>query len=168
MVPTDLEKCLNFFSVWQSAWFFNLPWKLAIFLEKCLKMTFLWKNQKNNGPRNLSCLCVFYAFCTLNFEELRGSVILSSTLSSLVIRWAMFSMLDIVIRCMESYFITEKYVYNTPDNDSIVLGNYNFVLDKSLKSPWISYRKKCANHILWMRYPLWNCPQMNATGTYWW
>ena len=41
MVPTDLEKCLNLNAVLKSAWFFNLPWKGEIFLEKCLKMT-LW------------------------------------------------------------------------------------------------------------------------------
>ena len=41
MVPTDLEKCLNLIAVLKSAWFFNLPWKWEIFLEKCLKMT-LW------------------------------------------------------------------------------------------------------------------------------
>ena len=40
MVPTDLGKCLNLTSVLKSAWIFNLPWKLSIFLEKCLKMTF--------------------------------------------------------------------------------------------------------------------------------
>ena len=62
MVPTDLEKCLNLTdltAVLKSAWSFNLPEKLAIFLEKCMKMTFMVL--KNNGPRNLICLCVFYA-----------------------------------------------------------------------------------------------------------
>ena len=41
MVPTDLEKCLKLNAVLKSAWFFNLPWKWEIFIEKCLKMT-LW------------------------------------------------------------------------------------------------------------------------------
>ena len=54
----------------------------------------------------------------------------------------MFSVVNIVIRCMASYFITEKCIYNTPDNDSIVLEKCNFVLDKSLKSPGNSFRKK--------------------------
>ena len=41
MVPTDLEKCLNWNAILKSAWFFNQPWKWEIFLEKCLKMS-LW------------------------------------------------------------------------------------------------------------------------------
>ena len=49
------------------------------------------------------------------------------------------------MRCMASYFITDKRVYDTPDNDSIVLEKCNFVLDKSLKSPEISFKKKCGN-----------------------
>ena len=40
MVPTDVEKCLNLMTVLKNAWFFNLPWKLTIFLEKWLKMIF--------------------------------------------------------------------------------------------------------------------------------
>ena len=40
MVPTALEKCLNLTTVLKSAWFFNMSWKLAIFLEKHLKITF--------------------------------------------------------------------------------------------------------------------------------
>ena len=32
------------------------------------------------------------------------------------------------------------------DSDSIVLEKYNFVHEKSLKSPWISFLKKCGNH----------------------
>ena len=49
------------------------------------------------------------------------------------------------IRCMASSFVTEKPIYNTPDNDLIVLEKCNFVLDKSLKSPGISFWKKCGN-----------------------
>ena len=41
MVPTDLEKCMQEFDYCiESAWFFNMSWKLAIFLEKYLKITF--------------------------------------------------------------------------------------------------------------------------------
>ena len=40
MVPTGLEKGLNLNAVSKSAWFFNLPWKLSFFLEKCFKITF--------------------------------------------------------------------------------------------------------------------------------
>ena len=47
----------------KSAWFFNLPWKLAISLEKCLKITIMVL--KNNDPRSLISLCVFYAFAHL-------------------------------------------------------------------------------------------------------
>ena len=55
-------------------------------------------------------------------------------------------MVNIVIRCMASYFISEKKrIYNTPDNHSIVLEKWNFILDKSLKSPGISFRKKGEN-----------------------
>ena len=59
----------------------------------------------------------------------------------------LFSMVNIAVtsRDMGSYFITEKRVYETPDNDSIVLEKCNFVLDKSLKSPGIKFRKKCGN-----------------------
>ena len=57
----------------------------------------------------------------------------------------MFSVVNIAIRCMASYFITEKRVYNTPDNDPLVLEKCNFFLDKSLKSPGISFQKKCEN-----------------------
>ena len=32
------------------------------------------------------------------------------------------------------------------DSDSIVLEKFNFVHEKSLKSPWISFLKKCGNH----------------------
>ena len=63
MVPTDLEKCLILTSVLKSAWFFNLPWKLAISLEKCLKITIM--GLKNNDPRNLICLCFFMHFAHL-------------------------------------------------------------------------------------------------------
>ena len=54
---------------------------------------------------------------------------------------------NIEIRCMASYFIAQKRFYNTPDNDSIVLEKCNFVLDKSLKSPGISFQKKYGNHV---------------------
>ena len=54
-------------------------------------------------------------------------------------------MVNIEIRCMASHFITQKRVYNTPDNDSLVLEKCDYVLDKSLKSPGISFRKKCGN-----------------------
>ena len=67
MVPTDLEKCLNLTTVLKSAWFFNLPWKLAIFFEQCLGIYFM--DLKNNGPTNLICLCVFYACCMLDFNK---------------------------------------------------------------------------------------------------
>ena len=40
MVHTDLEKWLNLTTVLKSALIFNLPWKLAIFYEKGLKITF--------------------------------------------------------------------------------------------------------------------------------
>ena len=53
MVPTDIDKCLNLNAVLKSAWIFNQHWKLAIFFEKCLQITF-------NGPRNLMCLCGFF------------------------------------------------------------------------------------------------------------
>ena len=33
------------------------------------------------------------------------------------------------------------------DNDSKVLEKCNFVHEKSLKSPWISFLKKCGNHV---------------------
>ena len=62
--------------IWLLSWkvldFFNLPWKLVIILKKCLKITF--DGLENNGPRNLIiCLCMcFYAFCTFDFNELRG------------------------------------------------------------------------------------------------
>ena len=61
MVPTDLEKCLNLIPVLKSVWFFNPPWKSAIFLEKCLKMTFyglekLWPQK----PITLYSVCVFF------------------------------------------------------------------------------------------------------------
>ena len=49
---------------------------------------------------------------------------------------------------MASYFITEWGIYNTPDNDSIVLEKCNFVHEKSLKSPWISFLKKCGNLVI--------------------
>ena len=49
---------------------FNLPWKLAIFLEKCLIS--LFRGLKNNGPTNLIFLCVFYACCILDFNKLSG------------------------------------------------------------------------------------------------
>ena len=52
---------------------------------------------------------------------------------------------NIEIRCMPSYFITQKRVYNAPDNDPIVLEKCNFVFDKSLKSHIISFWKKCGN-----------------------
>ena len=35
------------------------------------------------------------------------------------------------------------------DSDSIVLEKHNFVHEKSLKSPWISFLKKCGNHVNW-------------------
>ena len=37
MVPTDLQKCWNLTAVLKSAWFCNLPWKLAM-----LQNDFLW------------------------------------------------------------------------------------------------------------------------------
>ena len=64
MVLTDLEKCLNLNVVLKSAWFFSLPWKLSIFLEKCLKTTF--SCLKNKVSRNLICLCIFF----MHFEHL--------------------------------------------------------------------------------------------------
>ena len=42
-------------------------------------------------------------------------------------------------------FHHRKCICNTSDNDSIVLEKCNFVLDKSLKSPGISFWKKCGN-----------------------
>ena len=75
-------------------------------------------------------------------------VILSSNLLSLVIRWSMFFMVDIVVRCMASYFIIEISIYNTSDNDLIVLEKRNFIFEKSLKSLGISFRKKCGNLVL--------------------
>ena len=53
---------------------------------------------------------------------------------------------NILIWCMASYFITE---YNTLDSDSIMLEKCNFVHEKSLKSPWISFlKKRCGNHVI--------------------
>ena len=40
-------------------------------------------------------------------------------------------MVNIVIWRMGMYFITEYTIYNTPDNDSVVLEKRDFVLDKS-------------------------------------
>ena len=57
MVPTDLEKCLNLTSVLKSG---NFPWKL------------LFMGLTSNGPRNFMCLCTFQAFCTFDFNKLRG------------------------------------------------------------------------------------------------
>ena len=72
-------------------------------------------------------------------------MILSSNLLSLLIQCSIFSMVNIEIRCTASHFITQKRVYNTPDNGSLVLEKCYYVLDKSLKSPGISFRKKCGN-----------------------
>ena len=47
---------------------------------------------------------------------------------------------------MASYFITEYRIYNTLDSDSTVLEKCNIVHEKSLKSPWILFLKKCGNH----------------------
>ena len=120
MVPTYLEKCLNLTSVLKIAWIFNLPWKLTIFLEKCLKITVM--GLKNNGSRNLICLCVcfFMQFCTVDFDKLNGdSVILSSNLPSLLVRWSLpipwsvFHMVNIVIWCMASYSWQNKHLQST-------------------------------------------------------
>ena len=48
---------------------------------------------------------------------------------------------------MASYFITQKRIYNTLDSDSIVLEKCNFVHEKSLNNTWISFLKKCGNHV---------------------
>ena len=54
---------------------------------------------KNNGPRNLMYLCVFYAFCTFDFNKSRGFghfVVKSPVPTDLVI--GVFHMANIVIR----------------------------------------------------------------------
>ena len=86
---------------------------------------------KNNGSTNRICLCVFYTCCILDFNQLRGFGNLSSNLLLLLIWWSMFSKVNIVIRCMASYLITEKCVCNTPNNDLIVPEKCYFVLEKS-------------------------------------
>ena len=63
MIPTYFDKCLNFTAVFKSAWYFNRPWKLAIFLKK---NTWKWLiGLKNNGPSNLIWMCVFMHFAHL-------------------------------------------------------------------------------------------------------
>ena len=64
----------------KSAWIWLLSGKVLDFsiclenwqfsLESAWKWLFM--GLKNNSPRNLSRLCVFYVFCTLDFKELRG------------------------------------------------------------------------------------------------
>ena len=81
MVPTDL-KVLEF--------------------DLCLFM-----GLKNNGQRNLICLCVFYAFCTFHFNGLGwfGNFIIKSpdTTDPVI---SVFHMASAVIWCMAYYFIT--------------------------------------------------------------
>ena len=50
------------FSICLENWQFSLKsaWK------------WLFMGLTNNGPRNLSCLCAFYVFYTLDFKELKG------------------------------------------------------------------------------------------------
>ena len=102
----------------------------------------------NNGSTNLICLCVFYECCMLDFNKSMGFcnfVIKSPVTTAPVIH--VFNG-EFVNRCMANYFITEKCIYNTPENDLMVLEKCNFVLDKSLKSPGISFWKKCGNFVL--------------------
>ena len=82
---------------------------------------------------------MFYACCILDFNKLMefGEFVIKSVTTD--------PMVNIEIRCMASYFITQKRVYNTPDNDPIVLEKCNFVFDKSLKSHIISFWIKCGN-----------------------
>ena len=44
-------------------------------------------------------------------------------------------------------------MYNTLDSDSIVLEKCTFVHEKSLKSPWIPFLKKCGNHACCYWFP---------------
>ena len=112
MVPTDLEKCLNLTFVLKSAWIFNLLWKLAVFLEKRLKITIM--GLKNNDPRNIIFLCVFYAFCTFDFNKLWGfgNFVIKSPISTDPVVTTdpvigVFHMANIVIWCMASYLMIE-------------------------------------------------------------
>ena len=113
---------------------------MAIFIEKWWEMTFHgFEKYLHQKPNNL--FVVFYAFFKFNFSKLKrfdNFVIKSVTTDPGI---DVFSMVDIVIMCIESYFITEKRIYNAPDNDSVVLGKCNFVLDKCLKSAWSLFLK---------------------------
>ena len=71
--------------------------------------------------------------------------------------------MNILIWCMASYFITEWRIYNTLDSDSIVLEKCNFVHEKSLKSPWIWFLKKCGNHEYWLKTDK-ICNDLTITG----
>ena len=103
----------------KSAWIWLLSWKVldfSICLEKWqFSLKSAWKllfmGLKNNDPTNLIFLCVFCACCMLDFNRLRefGNFIINFPVTThLVIH--IFLMVNIVIRCMASYFITEKCV----------------------------------------------------------
>ena len=96
----------------------------------------------------LNHLVVFFLFSffflRLGLGQRRAVVIIG--------RWLLPSLVDtgdicchywqhILVRCMASYFITKKCIYNTPDNDSIVLEKCKFVLGKSFNS----ISEKCGN-----------------------
>ena len=132
MVPTESQTL-------KSVWIWLLSWKVVEF-SICLEnwqfsLKSAWKlllvGLKNNGPTNLICLCVFYACCILDFDELMGfgDFVIEFPVTTDPVIHIFF--VNIEIRCMASYFIAQKRVYNTPDNDSIVLEKCNFVLDKS-------------------------------------
>ena len=135
MVPTDLEKCLNLNAVLKSAWFFDLPWKWEIFLEKCLEIT-LW-SWKIKSIRNLICWCGFF-FCTFDLKKVMGFSNFVIKSPSLLMQWAVFFTVQITksILCV----ITMPQCLK------------NVIL--FVKSPWISFLEKCGNHVIsqhWFR-----------------
>ena len=128
-----LEKCLIFQSALKIC---NFPWKV---LENNFFM-----GLKNNGPTNLIYLCV-YTCCILNFDKLRGfgNFVIKSPVTT-----------DPVIHVFNSEYCNGVYGKLSHQRktclrytryDLIVLEKCNFVLDKSLKSPGISFWKKCGN-----------------------
>ena len=58
------------------------------------------------------------------------------------------------------------------DSYSIVLEKCNFVHEKSLKSPWISFLKKCGNHVIRIRsrpsYPYNGNPYIGTKASSYW